>query len=82
MMFPMLVIISFTIYSNKKSTILAPNCSFIFSGGAGGSDGGGAGGGNDDNNKSKPKAWSNFDPSGLERAAKAARQLDGARKYL
>ena len=26
----------------------------------------------------KPKAWSNFDPSGLERAAKAARDLDGS----
>lgn len=26
-----------------------------------------------------PKPWSNFDPSGLERAAKAARSLDGAK---
>lgn len=46
--------------------------------GQGGSGVGGSGGGND-NTEPKPKAWSNFDPSGLERAAKAARQLDGAK---
>jgi len=40
-------------------------------GGAGGGSGGG--GGSKDNS---PKAWANFDPSGLERAAKAARELD------
>ena len=28
----------------------------------------------------KPKAWSNFDPTGLERAAKATRELDRSRK--
>ncbi|XP_057305037.1 ATPase family AAA domain-containing protein 3-A-like [Hydractinia symbiolongicarpus] len=41
--------------------------------------GGGAGSGGDGKDKdepAKPKAWSNFDPSGLERAAKAARDLD------
>ena len=30
----------------------------------------------------KPKAWSNFDPSGLERAAKAARELDISSQYI
>lgn len=44
-------------------------------GGAGGGSGGG--GGSKDNS---PKAWANFDPSGLERAAKAARELDKSRK--
>ncbi|XP_066915630.1 ATPase family AAA domain-containing protein 3-like [Clytia hemisphaerica] len=51
-------------------------------GGAGAGAPGGAGGNNNNNDNkesSKPKAWSNFDPSGLERAAKAARQLDGAK---
>lgn len=42
---------------------------------AGGSSGGGGGGGD------KPKdKWSNFDPTGLERAAQAARELDKSRK--
>ncbi|KAJ7999084.1 hypothetical protein DPEC_G00211740 [Dallia pectoralis] len=40
---------------------------------AGGSGGGGSGGGD------KPKdKWSNFDPTGLERAAKAAKELDNS----
>lgn len=39
---------------------------------AGGSSGGG----------DKPKdKWSNFDPTGLERAAQAAKELDKSRKY-
>eukprot|EP00112_Aurelia_sp_Birch-Aquarium-sp1_P013314 Seg282.9 transcript_id=Seg282.9/GoldUCD/mRNA.D3Y31 product="ATPase family AAA domain-containing protein 3-A" protein_id=Seg282.9/GoldUCD/D3Y31 len=42
---------------------------------AGGGDGGKDDGGGD-KSKSSPKAWSNFDPTGLERAAKAARELD------
>ena len=33
-------------------------------------------GGDGDVPKEPPKAWSNFDPTGLERAAKAARELD------
>ncbi|XP_078281311.1 ATPase family AAA domain containing 3 [Rhinoraja longicauda] len=44
--------------------------------GAGG--GGGGGGDSSDRNKDKDK-WSNFDPTGLERAAKAARELDSSR---
>ncbi len=28
-----------------------------------------------------PKAWANFDPTGLERAAKAARELDRSSEY-
>ena len=28
------------------------------------------------------KKWVGFDPTGLERAAKAARELDSSRKYL
>ncbi|XP_010879760.1 ATPase family AAA domain containing 3 isoform X2 [Esox lucius] len=40
-----------------------------------GGSGGGSGGGGD-----KPKdKWSNFDPTGLERAAKAAKELDSSR---
>ena len=52
----------------------------------GGPIGGGEASGADDKGKAKkdggsenrglPKAWSNFDPTGLERAAKAARDLD------
>jgi len=38
--------------------------------------GGGGGGGQEESGPGAPKAWSNFDPSGLERAAKAARELD------
>ncbi|XP_065060760.1 ATPase family AAA domain-containing protein 3-A-like [Rhopilema esculentum] len=41
--------------------------------------GGGQGPGDDgskDESKDPPKAWSNFDPTGLERAARAARDLD------
>merc|ERR1719354_1029087 len=45
--------------------------------GEGGNAGGG--GGSEDAAPSTPKAWSNFDPSGLERAAKAARELDGSK---
>uniref|UniRef100_A0A8C3BWW2 ATPase family AAA domain containing 3A n=1 Tax=Cairina moschata TaxID=8855 RepID=A0A8C3BWW2_CAIMO len=39
---------------------------------------GGAGGGSGDRHPPKDK-WSNFDPTGLERAAKAARELDASR---
>lgn len=49
-------------------------------GGGGGNNnnngGGGKGGGDEGNDKGAPKIWSNFDPSGLERAAKSARELD------
>ncbi len=38
-------------------------------------------GGNEEMMKGPPKAWSNFDPTGLERAAKAARELDRSGKY-
>lgn len=44
--------------------------------GDGGGKGGGKGGGDE---PPQPKAWSNFDPSGLERAAKAARELDSSK---
>ncbi|CAJ0967030.1 unnamed protein product [Ranitomeya imitator] len=38
------------------------------------------GGDGDGGDKNKPKdKWSNFDPTGLERAAKAARELDQSR---
>lgn len=38
-------------------------------------------GGDGDGDKNKPKdKWSNFDPTGLERAAKAARELDQSRE--
>lgn len=40
--------------------------------------GAGGGGGDGDRLKDKDK-WSNFDPTGLERAAKAARELDSSR---
>lgn len=40
--------------------------------------GAGGGGGDGDRHKDKDK-WSNFDPTGLERAAKAARELDSSR---
>lgn len=40
--------------------------------------GGGGGGGAGDRQTPKDK-WSNFDPTGLERAAKAARELDASR---
>lgn len=40
----------------------------------------GAGGGDGDRLKDKDK-WSNFDPTGLERAAKAARELDSSREW-
>merc|ERR1712168_195983 len=48
--------------------------------GGGSPDGGksGGGGGGEDG-PAAPKAWSNFDPSGLERAAKAARELDASK---
>lgn len=51
-------------------------------GGGGGGGGGGTGtvvgGGTGDRQPPKDK-WSNFDPTGLERAAKAARELDASR---
>ncbi|XP_065656130.1 ATPase family AAA domain-containing protein 3 isoform X2 [Hydra vulgaris] len=43
---------------------------------AGGSGVSGGGSGEEPN---KPRPWSNFDPSGLERAAKAAKELDSAK---
>merc|ERR1711973_687286 len=49
-------------------------------GGGGSSDGGGGGGGED--TPATPKAWSNFDPTGLERAAKAARELDASKNSV
>ena len=45
-------------------------------GGWPGMGGDGPKGGDGDVPKEPPKAWSNFDPTGLERAAKAARELD------
>ena len=41
-------------------------------GGGGGREGGGGGGGKDD----VGKKWVGFDPTGLERAAEATRELD------
>ncbi|XP_048417342.2 ATPase family AAA domain containing 3 [Stegostoma tigrinum] len=42
--------------------------------------GGGGGGGNDGSDRDRHKdKWTNFDPTGLERAAKAARDLDSSR---
>lgn len=42
--------------------------------------GGAAGGGGGAGDRQPPKdKWSNFDPTGLERAAKAARELDASR---
>lgn len=50
---------------------------------ASGSSGGGQGGPPENKDvekeKPKPKAWANFDPSGLERAAKAAKDLDSSK---
>jgi hypothetical protein len=43
----------------------------------GGSDGDGA----KDGKGGKPPVWANFDPTGLERAAQAARELDKSSKY-
>ncbi|XP_022090065.1 ATPase family AAA domain-containing protein 3-like [Acanthaster planci] len=52
----------------------------LFPGGGGGGDGGKKAGGDGDGGKSGAipgtGSWSNFDPTGLERAAKAARELD------
>ena len=44
-------------------------------GGDGGSDGGKGGKGG------KPPVWANFDPTGLERAAQAAKELDKSSKF-
>jgi ATPase family AAA domain-containing protein 3A/B len=42
----------------------------------------GEGGSSDKSFGEKPKdKWSNFDPTGLERAAKSARELDRSRSY-
>jgi hypothetical protein len=46
------------------------------SGGDGGSDGG------KDGKGGKPPVWANFDPTGLERAAQAAKELDKSSKFL
>ena len=53
-------------------------------GGWPGTGGDGSKRGDGDAPKEPPKAWSNFDPTGLERAAKAARDLDrsGLCKYI
>lgn len=41
---------------------------------------GGSGSGSGSGDKPKDK-WSNFDPTGLERAAQAAKELDRSREY-
>lgn len=49
----------------------------------GGDQGGEDGGGKDDTGESKTApVWRSFDPSGLERAAKAARELEKSRKCI
>ena len=49
----------------------------------GGDQGGGDSGGKDDTGDSKTApVWRSFDPSGLERAAKAARELEKSRKCI
>ena len=45
-----------------------------------GGDGSNQGGGDKDGSGSGDKKWSGFDPTGLERAAKAARELNASRK--
>ena len=47
--------------------------------GGGGGDGGNDGG--KEGKGGKPPVWANFDPTGLERAAQAARELDKSSKY-
>ena len=50
--------------------------------GGGGDDQGGKDEGKDSNEgKGKKAVWQSFDPTGLERAAKAARELEKSRKY-
>ena len=45
--------------------------------------GGGDDGGKDETSEGKPApVWRSFDPSGLERAAKAARELEKSRKCM
>ena len=57
----------------------------LFPGGAGGGDGGKKDGGGEDGGKSgggvSQGSWSNFDPTGLERAATAAKELDKSRNF-
>ncbi|CAM9747262.1 unnamed protein product [Lampetra fluviatilis] len=49
-------------------------------GGAGGGGGGAGSGASGSGDEARPKdKWSNFDPTGLERAAKAARDLDASK---
>lgn len=49
----------------------------------GGDQGGGDSGGKDDTGDGKTvPVWRSFDPSGLERAAKAARELEKSRKCI
>lgn len=49
----------------------------------GGDQGGGDSGGKDDTGDGKTApVWRSFDPSGLERAAKAARELEKSRKCI
>lgn len=52
-------------------------------GGSGGSAGTGGGGGGEGGGKvpEEGKKWFGFDPTGLERAAKAARELDQSREW-
>lgn len=48
------------------------------------SSGAGSDGGNDggkDGKGGKPPVWANFDPTGLERAAQAARELEKSSTY-
>ena len=49
--------------------------------GAGSGEGGGAGGEGSEKVPEEGKKWVGFDPTGLERAAKAARELDQSREY-
>ena len=54
----------------------------LFPGGTGGGDGGKKDDGDGSGEKSGVAgSWSNFDPTGLERAAKAAKDLDKSRKF-
>jgi len=54
---------------------------------SGGGDGGSSGDKNDKSDDSKGKGsgkpvWTSFDPTGLERAAKAAKELEKSRRYF
>ena len=47
-----------------------------------GAGGDGSDGGKDAGKGGKPPVWANFDPTGLERAAQAARELDKSSMFL